>query len=182
MTATVRVRRATRSDVPALVALHRALVEDQLRYAPEPALDPRFDGRVYFERRLADPARWTLVAERGEAGELVGYVDGLLVSGPGARKRALLARVARALSRRPDEAPLRQVRTEAYLANVFVRPEARRHGVARALVAELAACARAAGAQVLHTDVLAGNTGSETLFRDAGFTPALSRLSLPLDR
>lgn len=171
-----RVRAAEASDVDALIALHAALVAEQLPLDPEPPLHPGFDRRRYFERRLQTPGRWTLVAHADEA--VVGYVDGLVSRT--ADGRPSLRAMARALLRPNREAPLRQARVEAYLANVYVRADWRRAGVGLALVEALKERARAAGAEVMHVDVLAGNAPSQSLFEAAAFSPHLVRSTVRL--
>lgn len=66
------------------------------------------------------------------------------------------------------------------LRDLYVRPEARREGVAAALVREFAARLRAAGAEVLELDVLVSNPGARSVYERWGFEPVELRLAAPL--
>jgi aminoglycoside 6'-N-acetyltransferase I len=60
----------------------------------------------------------------------------------------------------------------AFLEGLYVRPEARRSGAARALVAAVEAWARARGVQELASDVAVDNDGSARAHRSLGFREA----------
>ena len=60
---------------------------------------------------------------------------------------------------------------EVQIANVAVRESFRRRGIARALLAELEAEARAAGGCVMQLEVRASNAGAIALYRGFGFEP-----------
>jgi ribosomal protein S18 acetylase RimI-like enzyme len=66
------------------------------------------------------------------------------------------------------------------LRDLYVRPDARRSGVAAELVRELAAQAGAAGAEVIELDVLASNTDARAIYERWGFKPVQLRLGVPL--
>ena len=68
-----------------------------------------------------------------------------------------------------------------FLSDVYVRPEARQAGVARALVREVATVLREQGAEVLELDVLASNGGARAVYDRWGFEPVLLRLVKPID-
>lgn len=174
----IGIRPASRRDIDALVRMHAELLREQLELDPEPPIHPDFDAERYFERRLATPGRWTLVAESEDEGGVVGYVDGLVATHG---RRAMVGGALRRLFGRTPEAPLRAPRTEAYLANVYVTPEWRRDGVAARLVEALKDEARRAGATVMHVDVLEGNHASAALFVRAGFEPHLRRSTARLE-
>jgi GNAT superfamily N-acetyltransferase len=73
-----------------------------------------------------------------------------------------------------EEAPpfvRRELRAYAYVAELFVRPEARRTGVARALLQEAERIARERGASCIMLGVLAGNRSAEAAYSRAGFVP-----------
>ena len=61
---------------------------------------------------------------------------------------------------------------ECYLDNVAVFPQARRRGVAGALLAALEERARARGGSFLSLEVRPSNTGAVALYRGAGFEEA----------
>lgn len=57
----------------------------------------------------------------------------------------------------------------AFLEGIYVIPEARRHGVARSLLAEVDRWARSAGCQELASDALLENQMSHAMHRALGF-------------
>ena len=57
----------------------------------------------------------------------------------------------------------------AFLETIFVVPEARRHGIARALVAQARAWGRARGCTGFASDALLDNTASHAMHRALGF-------------
>ena len=59
---------------------------------------------------------------------------------------------------------------EGYITNVAVSPDARRRGVARALLADLAAYGTAHGLYRITLEVRVGNTPAITLYEGAGYT------------
>lgn len=69
----------------------------------------------------------------------------------------------------------------AELRGLYVRPEARRHGVAAALTREFAARVRADGAEVVELDVLASNEGARAAYARWGFEPFELRLAAPVE-
>lgn len=66
----------------------------------------------------------------------------------------------------------RAVAGEAELLTLAVAPEARRRGIARALVAAFLAEAAARGAETAFLEVAADNAPAEALYRAAGFAQA----------
>jgi ribosomal-protein-alanine N-acetyltransferase len=68
-----------------------------------------------------------------------------------------------------------------FLSDVYVRPEARRSGVARALVHEVATRLREQGAEALELEVVASNEGARAVYERWGFEPVLFRLVKPID-
>lgn len=60
---------------------------------------------------------------------------------------------------------------EFHVMNVAVRPDARRGGVGRALVAEVLRRAAAAGGGAVHLEVRVSNEAAIRLYTAAGFTP-----------
>src|SRR5262249_14861732 len=131
----MRVRAATRDDLPVLDTLWRAL-EAELPEAPY--VDVDLDEQL---RELAEivEREIALVAER-EAGEVVGF--------------ALARRVGSRLGR---------------LTDLYVAPAARRSGVARQLVAEVAARLRDLGLDTVRLEVLASNGAARTIYARWGF-------------
>ena len=59
---------------------------------------------------------------------------------------------------------------EGFVTNVAVSPDARRRGVARALLAELAAYGREHGLYRITLEVRVGNVAARTLYESEGYT------------
>ena len=70
----------------------------------------------------------------------------------------------------------------AHVNIVYVRPEFRRRGVTRALLAEFAARARAQGVEHLTLDVATGNAVGRQVWRRLGFDEWALRLTAPVER
>ena len=68
-----------------------------------------------------------------------------------------------------------------FLDIVYVRPKARRSGVAAELVREAAAQLRARGADVLELEVLASNGDARSVYERWGFAPVELTLAAPID-
>lgn len=68
-----------------------------------------------------------------------------------------------------------------FLSDLYVRPEARRAGVARALVREAAAALRTGGAEVLELEVIASNAAARAVYARWGFRDSVLTLAAPLD-
>ena len=68
----------------------------------------------------------------------------------------------------------------AHVQSVYVRPEARRRGVANALLAEAAAMAREHGYDHIELDVLTSNHGALAVYERLGFVEYQRRLSVSL--
>ncbi len=171
-----RIRRAVATDVSRLVSLHRALVADQAARKGEDRRNAEFDGFAYFERRLRDPRRCAFVAE-SEAGEVIGYCDGVLIpSRPaGGGVRGAVARLKRRL--KTSEPPLLLPRTEGYLANVYVETAHRREGLASTLVRMVVDWLVQGGAEVVHTDTIGPNREARRMFESTGFAVSSIRLT-----
>ena len=58
---------------------------------------------------------------------------------------------------------------DAFLTELYVRPEARRSGWGRALLAEIERLARGRGVCALHLAMLPGNEGARALYRSRGY-------------
>jgi ribosomal protein S18 acetylase RimI-like enzyme len=69
-----------------------------------------------------------------------------------------------------------------YLGVLYVRPAARRTGVARELVREAAVQMGAQGADMLELHVLASNEDARAVYERWGFTPVELSLAAPIDR
>jgi [ribosomal protein S18]-alanine N-acetyltransferase len=69
-----------------------------------------------------------------------------------------------------------------YLGILYVRPQARRRGIAADLVREIAARLRERGADMLELDVLASNDDARAVYERWGFSPVELALAAPIDR
>ncbi len=69
-----------------------------------------------------------------------------------------------------------------FLEVVYVRPEARRSGLAAALVREVATRLREAGAEMLELEVLASNTEARAIYERWGLKPVELTLGAPLEQ
>jgi ribosomal protein S18 acetylase RimI-like enzyme len=74
-----------------------------------------------------------------------------------------------------------QPNTLAHVNIVYVRPERRRQGITKALLAEFAARAREAGAEHLSLDVATKNEIGQKVWQRLGFTEWARRLSVPIE-
>jgi ribosomal protein S18 acetylase RimI-like enzyme len=67
---------------------------------------------------------------------------------------------------------------DAFLDELYVKPDSRGKGVGRAAVARAAELCRELGIGALHLEVNSENTAAQRLYRRAGFTPRHSRYDL----
>jgi GNAT superfamily N-acetyltransferase len=72
-------------------------------------------------------------------------------------------------------------RDYAYVAELYVRPEARSRGLGRALLAEAERLARARGLRRLLIGVVVGNDRAQAAYERFGFAPYTTELIKPLD-
>ena len=72
-------------------------------------------------------------------------------------------------------------RKTAHVTDIYVRPEARRRGIGRALLAELVAPAREAELEHVSLEVLVRNPDARRLYERLGFTPVDMFMVAPLD-
>lgn len=154
--ATIVVRRASEADLPATTALFRDLEVHQRAWRVfEPR--PGFDGEVRdrYRRALEDPRFLHLVAE--EDGRVVGMGVGEVV-------RPSIASDDEALE----------------ISNVVVLDSHRGRGIARTLVAALAAFGRDRGVTRGIIKVFAPNDGALTFWRRLGFEPRAVELTAQL--
>jgi ribosomal protein S18 acetylase RimI-like enzyme len=74
-----------------------------------------------------------------------------------------------------------QPNTLAHVNVVYVRPERRRQGITKALLAEFAARGREAGAEHLSLDVATKNEVGQKVWQRLGFTEWARRLTVPIE-
>lgn len=70
----------------------------------------------------------------------------------------------------------KELRAYAHIAELFVRAEARRMGVARALIQEAERIARERGVCCVTVGAIAGNSSAEATYERAGFAPYATEL------
>jgi ribosomal protein S18 acetylase RimI-like enzyme len=76
--------------------------------------------------------------------------------------------------------PLFQETRRGEIEQLVVRPEARRRGIARALVTEAFAWMREEGASAVDVQVARGNVEGQAFWRALGFDPSMDVLARPL--
>jgi GNAT superfamily N-acetyltransferase len=145
------VRPVTPADHPALIEQFLALNQHEA----EIVSDRRTDREA---AELALPAALRLAAECG-GHALVAELDRRVVGH------------AFVLYRRDGVYVRTALRDYAYLSELYVRPEVRRQGVARALMDRAEALARARGVRRLVLSVLAGNDVAEPFYAALGYRP-----------
>src|SRR4051794_16715533 len=143
-----RVRPARVRDLDAVVALRLAL----LREHPDHPIYGRL--RTEIDRRARDPFASQLrgTNETILLGELDGSVVGIL-------------RCVESIG-----SPLLEPTRYAYVSSVYVRPEARRRGVLRALLAEAERWCRARDLHEMRLHNVAGSSAAERAWDALGFT------------
>jgi ribosomal protein S18 acetylase RimI-like enzyme len=153
---TVLVRRAAREDIEQIGKMWEKLVDYHV------LLDARLPGSVHngarrYARRLYgkldDDYSRILVAEVDR--QVVGYVIGMLV----------------------DLTPDLFLQEESgFLADIFVEPTYRQHGIGRQLVNALARWFRERGVQHFEWHVAASNTDALAFWREVGGEPLMIRM------
>ncbi len=149
----MKVRQATRDDVPSLVALFQELDRMQADwrvFTPRPGFYDQVGGK--YREAIGNPDAVVLVAE--EDGEVVGMAYG----------------EARVPSRFSDERALE-------LSGVVVRAGYRGRGVGRELVREAARFAVERGIEWIELKTFAPNQGSMSFWEGLGFTPRVVQLT-----
>lgn len=157
----MRIRQATRSDIPLLAALNRvvqdmhanALPERFRRDAPEDAVAQAF--RTMIEA----PSSYWLVAEDKEP---IGFL-----SAEFREREASWCLVSHRV---------------CYLAGIVIAPNHRRRGVARALLENLKTEAEARGVDDIELDVWSFNDAARQAFMKLGFRPLTERMRLAVKK
>jgi ribosomal protein S18 acetylase RimI-like enzyme len=147
---TVPIRPARRGDIPSLVLLWTAMMEENTRLDPRFRMHPHAKEHVAeeFATWLQDPQRTVLVAEEGGR-VLVGYAAAVIGPGNGWQL--------------PD--------VVGQIVDCFVAPARRRRGVARRLVGRLRDVLYERGVSTMRLQVAAANADSQAFWRSLGYEP-----------
>ena len=142
-----RVRPATPRDLDAVVALRIALLREHPDHPIYGRLRPEIDRRArdLFAAQLRARTETILLAEL--AGEVVGIIRCVESIG----------------------SPLLEPARYAYVSSAYVRPDARRRGVLRALVTEVERWCRARGLDQMRLHNVAGSEAAERAWSALGF-------------
>jgi len=142
-----RVRPATPRDLDAVVALRIALLREHPDHPIYGRLRPEIDRRArdLFAAQLRARTETILLAEL--AGEVVGIIRCVESIG----------------------SPLLEPARYAYVSSAYVRPDVRRRGVLRALVAEVERWTRARGLDQMRLHNVAGSEAAERAWDALGF-------------
>jgi ribosomal protein S18 acetylase RimI-like enzyme len=156
----VVLRTARRGDVPSLVLLWVAMLEENARL--DPRLAPHPDAREHMARalasRIADPS-WVVVVAEEARRLVVGFAAGAL----------------------SDESALRGPSRSAQLTDCFVAPSRRRRGFARRLVSRVHDALAERGAESVRLTVAASNAGAQAFWASLGYEPLEEVLERPAD-
>ena len=145
--AVTRVRPATPRDLDAVVALRLAL----LREHPDHPIYGRLRSEIDRRARELFAAQLRATTETIFLAELAGEVVGII-------------RCVESIG-----SPLLDPARYAYVSSAYVRPEARRRGVLRALVAEAERWSRARGLDQMRLHNVAGSMAAERAWDALGF-------------
>lgn len=143
----LRVRPAVPRDLSAVVALRLALLREHPNHPIYGRLRAEIDRRArdLFSAQLRSSAETILLAEL--EGEVVGIIRCVESTG----------------------SPLLDPARYAYVSSAYVRPESRRRGVLRALVAEAERWSRARGLDQMRLHNVAGSIAAERAWDALGF-------------
>jgi ribosomal protein S18 acetylase RimI-like enzyme len=148
VTESVPIRPARRGDVPSLLLLWNAMMEENARLDPRLALHPDAGEHVSraFSAWVEDPSRIVLVAEEN-ARLVVGYAAGAVSPGNGFQSPETLGQVT----------------------DCFVLLARRRRGIARRLATRLRDLLLERGADAVRLQVVAKNADSAAFWASLGY-------------
>jgi ribosomal protein S18 acetylase RimI-like enzyme len=157
----VPIRPARRGDVPSLLLLWTAMMEENARLDPRLALHP--DAREHMSRAMSswveDASRVVLVAEEN-ARLVVGYAAGSVTNGNGVQVPERLGQVT----------------------DCFVLPARRRRGIARRLATRLYDLLLERGADAVRLQAAAKNESSLAFWGSLGYEVLEEILERPPER
>lgn len=160
--ATAIIRPATAADVPGTLPLVRKICDlhaamDAERFTFRPDILERYER--WLPERAADPRSVYLVAEHHGAGgkrEIVGYIVCTV----------------------EPEVPIYWIPESGWVHDVWVEPQWRKRGVARALVSAAAERLRAIGAGRIRLETAGANDAARALFASCGFRASTREMML----
>jgi ribosomal protein S18 acetylase RimI-like enzyme len=157
----IPIRTARRGDVPSLLLLWSAMLDENARLEPRLAVHP--DAKEHMGRALAswidDPHHVVVVAEE-HARLIVGFAAGQLGPGNGLQAPARLGEIT----------------------DCYVIPVRRRRGAGRRLAARLLDLLREKGADTTRLQVAAKNVDSVAFWASLGYEPLEEVLERPLPK
>lgn len=157
----IPIRTARRGDVPSLLLLWAAMVEENARL--DPRLAVHADAKERMARTLAtwvdDPARIVLVAEEHNR-LVVGFAAGQVLAGNGLQVPARLGEVT----------------------DCYVVPARRRRGAGRRLAGRLLDLLAEKGAESVRLQVVAKNVEAQAFWASLGWEPLEEILERPAPR
>ena len=155
------IRSATEADVALVLPMVRAICDlhaanDPERFAVLPDVIDRY--ARWLPERARDPRSVFLVAEHALAKPLAGF----------------------AVCTIEPEVPIFWVPECGWIHDLYVQPAARQQGLARAMVAEIAARYARMGVKQLRLHTAAFNDAARSVFASAGFRPCVVEMLMPL--
>lgn len=145
----IPVRNARRGDVPSLLLLWHAMLEENARFDPRllPHADARTAAAADFGRRVDDPEEVVLVAEDGRVP--IGFAAGKVTPGNGFQAPARLGQIT----------------------DCYVIPARRRRGAGRRLASRLTDLLLGKGAETIRLQVVVANAEAGAFWASLGFDP-----------
>ncbi len=171
------IREGKEADLPRLVKLYEAFLEETLSTGPEAfPRNPRFDAERVMLRFLRSRDAAALLAASGE--ELIGFACVEFRRGSG-RRRGLCGCVAAFFGKGQSSDPV-LLGDRGYIAHLFVAKARRRQGVGAALVSAAHEWAKKRGAAAVELNVLAANDAARKLYEKLGMSPLLVHYRMKL--
>ncbi len=172
----IQIRPAVDGDLPNLVEMYEAFLDETLASAPGSKRNPELDAGAAVANLMIRPHSVTLVAEW--AGAPVGFAQVELRRATG-RPEGWWARLRDAISRRRMFLPA-LTNARGWIAHLYVVPQRRRGGVASALVRAAAEWSKSRGASSLDLNVLAANAAARGLYEKLGMSATLVEYRMDL--
>jgi len=145
----IPIRTARRGDVPSLLLLWSAMLDENARFDPRlaPHPDARESAAGSFAQRVDDSAEVVLVAEDGRVP--IGFAAGKVTAGNGFQV--------------PDKL--------GQITDCYVIPARRRRGAGRRLASRLVDLLVGKGAESIRLQVVAKNPAAEAFWASLGYAP-----------